>query len=412
MKEYKDLVKNNDFMRLWISQFFSQIAVQTMNFLIIIKVFESTGSTIASSFVWIIFIIPAILIGPFAAAYVDFTDRKRVLANTNLAQMIVILVYALSHEEFLYLSYGVVFLYSLFNQFYVPAEISSLPLLVSEKKLPFANSLFLISYQVAMFVGFGLTGFITSLFGFRVAFFATGALMFIAYLSVAGLPNMRIREKKLTSFEHELGDFFGKIVEGYLFIKNNTKVLISFLTLVAMQVGLAIATVNLPLFTTDVLGISAKLSGMVIIPAGIGAAIGVITSAKRLSEAKNRELVVKTALVFIAIVLWTLALPTPLIPFPYRYIVVFFLAALLGGAYIGVHIPTQTTMQVETPHALMARVFGNIWFITTIATVFPLVFSATISEVFGSRTLFTLLGAGVFALAYIHGKYVKTSNRS
>lgn len=118
LTDYRPLSKNFKFLYLWASQILSQLTIYVMNFLLLLRLFEKTGSTIATSFLWVAYALPAILIGPFAAA---------------------------SHRTSLFLIYGVALAYSFLNQFYVPAELATLPSVVKKKVLPHANGLFFLT---------------------------------------------------------------------------------------------------------------------------------------------------------------------------------------------------------------------------------------------------------------------------
>ena len=71
---------------------------------------------------------------------------------------------------------------------------------------------------------------------------------------------------------------------------------------------------------------------------------------------------------------------------------------LVGIGFIGVNIPTLTHLQEVTPVWLRGRVFGNLWFIITLATIFPIIFSGVISEFFGIKTLLTIMSLGVILI--------------
>ena len=64
---------------------------------------------------------------------------------------------------------------------------------------------------------------------------------------------------------------------------------------------------------------------------------------------------------------------------------------VLGYSFVGVVIPLQTLIQEESPVKLRGRVLGNLWFVTTLINIFPILFSGIISEVFGIRVLLTIL---------------------
>ncbi len=95
MKEFKKLLKNYKFVALLVSQVLSQLTLNILSFLILIKLFQETGSTIATSFVWVAYALPAIIVGPIAAAAVDFIDKRIILMSTNLLQAAAVLVYAI-----------------------------------------------------------------------------------------------------------------------------------------------------------------------------------------------------------------------------------------------------------------------------------------------------------------------------
>ncbi len=137
MTKNLSILKNKKFVSLWVSQLLSQLTLNMLSFLILVRLFDQTGSTIATSMLWVSYIIPAILVGPFAAALVDWTDKRKTLIVSNLLQALVVLVYGLTYSpKSIFLSYALVFTYSFLNQFYVPAEAAALPTLVEKEELP------------------------------------------------------------------------------------------------------------------------------------------------------------------------------------------------------------------------------------------------------------------------------------
>jgi len=84
LQEFKPVLKNKNFLCIWISQIFSQLTINIMNFVFLIRLFEVTGSAISTSLLWVSYALPAILIGPFASGAVDLVDRRKMLIVTNL----------------------------------------------------------------------------------------------------------------------------------------------------------------------------------------------------------------------------------------------------------------------------------------------------------------------------------------
>src|SRR4030043_2133071 len=112
MQDFKEIIKNKNFLYLWSSQILSQLSINVMNFLLLIKLFSETGSTIATSLLWVAWAVPAIVIGPFAAASVDIVERRKILIISNILQALTILFYVFVHQIRFFIIYGVVLIYS------------------------------------------------------------------------------------------------------------------------------------------------------------------------------------------------------------------------------------------------------------------------------------------------------------
>src|SRR5689334_6247009 len=167
MNEYLKIIKNSKFNYLWISQILSQVTVNMMNFLLLTRIYSETGSSIATSLLWVTYALPSIFFGPIGAASVDIINKRKMLMVTNLLQAVAVFGFLLFHTQSIFLLYFVVLAYSFFNQFYVPAESAALVIVVDKRHLASANSLFFITQQAALLFGFGFGGIIERLIGFN-----------------------------------------------------------------------------------------------------------------------------------------------------------------------------------------------------------------------------------------------------
>src|SRR3972149_9056828 len=95
MSEFTQTIKDRKFLSLWTSQIPSQLTVNILSFVILIRIYEQTHSPIATSLLWITYAIPSMIIGPFAAAAVDLFDKRKVLFISNLMQALIVLAYGL-----------------------------------------------------------------------------------------------------------------------------------------------------------------------------------------------------------------------------------------------------------------------------------------------------------------------------
>ncbi len=405
MQDFRFL-KNSKFVYLWTSQVLSQLAINIMNFLLLIRLYERTGSSIATSFLWVAYALPAILIGPIAAASVDIFDRKKTLVVANLLQSIAIFIYAFLHETNFFLLYGIAVTYSFFNQFYVPAEAASLPSLVKKKALPQANGLFFLTQQAALVIGFGFAGLLNHTLGFSYSFYLCSFFLFLAFISVSFLPTMKTREEMPRSFEKALFKFFSRMIEGYRFIKENRSILLPFILMMGLSVSLSVIVVSMPVLAEDIFRINVNSAGaMIVVPAGMGAAVGTFVVTRLLNKGWRKKRVIETFLMMMASILFIFTFILPEITNIFRIFLGITCLLLIGLSFVAILIPSQTFLQEKTPGGLRGRVFGNYWFLVTVATVFPVIFSGAITEIFGIRLLLFLLTGFVIAALFFSKKY-------
>ncbi len=365
-----------------------------MNFLLLARLFEATGSSIATSLLWVSYALPTIFFGPIGASVADLVSRRKTLMITNFLQAFVIFVFIFTHSYSIFLLFAVIILYSFLNQFYVPAEMASLPSLVSESKLAKANSMFFLTQQLSLIVGFGFAGLIQNWIGFEGSLIFCSAALFAAFVSVSFLPKLNPEKKIPKNWEAIIKVFLNHILEGYRFIRKMKSILYPLVLLFLIQVGLTIVTANLPIIASEVLHVPATLAGLyIVVPAGIGATIASILVPRLIKRnwRKKRMIDVSLGLVGVSILglVFGINITAPIF------------VILVGLGFVGINIPTLTFLQEVTPDWLRGRVFGNLFFLITLSTIFPVIFSGVISEFFGVKTLLTIMGVGVILiLAY------------
>jgi predicted MFS family arabinose efflux permease len=383
-----------------------------LSFLILTKIFEVTGSTVAASMLWIAYSLPGIIVGPFAATIVDQVDRKKALMISNLLQGLVILIYALViQNRFVYVSYGIVLLYSLLNQFYVPAEAATLPCVVSKQKLPQANGIFFITVQASLIIGFGLAGILENIIGFRLSLVIASICLMAAFISVNLLPSYDSSKKKVhRQLEEVVESFFKELFEGYNFIKDNKVILFPFILLIILETMLSVILISLPAITTELLNVRAGSGGfLIILPAGFGAVVGTILVSKILAKGLRKKIVIERSITTFGIILLMLLL-LPYINNIFKLLIGVVLFFLCGIFFVGALVPSLTILQERTPGGLLGRVFGNFWFLTTVVTVLPVFFSATLTDVLGVRSLLLSVAMVSFAglaMSKIHERSIK-----
>ena len=384
-------------MYLWVSQIFSQITIHMMNFLLIAHLYESTHSAIATSLLWVAYALPSIIIGPIGAASVDLMSRRKTLMVTNLLQSATVFVYIFINQQSIFIMFAIALIYSGLNQFYGPAELATLPGTVGKKMLARANSMFFTTSQVSLILGFGFAGLLQRLIGFNGTLILCASFLLIAFISVSFLSEIKPKKKMPVEFEKVLKTFFDSIIEGYTFIRTNKAVLFPLLILLGIQAVLAIMTVNLPVIAAQILGISINYSGVsVVVPAGIGALLGAVYIPSLIRKGWRKKILIEVGLLLTTFALLTISLLVPILPIALRVTITSLLIIVTGVAFVAVDIPALTFLQESTPTWFRGRVFGNLWFMSSIITILPVIFSGAISEIFGVRTLLSLMAIGIF----------------
>jgi len=404
--EYKSVIKNKNFVYIWISQIFSQLTVNMMNFVLLIRLFEVTGSAISTSLLWVSYAMPAILIGPFASGIIDLVDKKLILVFTNLLQALAIFLFALSFQSSIFIIYEVVFIYSFLNQFYVPSEASTLPTVLNKKDLVHGNSLFFITQQGSLVLGFALAGILSTFLGFRNTVFLCSLFLFIAFLSTSFLPRFKPQKSLSQKFEESVLGFFKHIFEGYNFIKNEKRVLTPVLLLIAFQVALQVTIVQFPTLAKNILEIPLNAASVyILVPAGLGAVIGALSLPRIVRKGFRKKTIIDASLLVIGIAILFLSFIVPVFSYTLRVILSSLTIAAIGFSFVGILVPSQTFLQESTPAGLRGRVFGNFTFLVTAVSVLPVVFSGSLVELFGIKSLMFLLSVMVLGVYVISKRF-------
>ena len=402
----KNLFKNRNFRYLWFSQIMSQITINVMNFLVIVRVYEQTHSPLASSGIWIAYALPAMLVGPIGAATVDIVDRRRILVLATISQSVIILLYSFTFGISLALSYVVVFLYSLFNQFYVPAESASLPFLVPKRDLIEANSVFFLSQQVSLLVAFVVAGVVAVTLGLQFAFIMASILLLFACFAAFHLPKMEVTHIVFKgTLPMKVVGFLEQVLEGFRFIFKNTYIFLPFFFLLSIWTLMGILTVNLPLIGEEIVKVSPSLAGIaIVLPAAAGALTG-STLMSRYDQKVLKRTIVQSSMLVLGLVFLVVPFVVPLLNFWAGRTLVVAAFYLAGLGYVGTLVPTLTYIQEVTPKDMTGRVLGYFWFVSSIIGILPVLFSATITQFFGISTLLILFG-GIALILHLAMRFV------
>ncbi len=155
------LLRNRNFMVLWVSQLITQLADKILFVLQILiattRSFADYPSPLVSyeALVMISSTLPAVLFGSLAGIYVDRHNKFQIMIYTNIMRAIFVFMIPLLPNSFFYFL-AVVFLEQVFTQFFAPAEQSAIPLVVDKPNLLAANAMIASSMMASLIIGYGI----------------------------------------------------------------------------------------------------------------------------------------------------------------------------------------------------------------------------------------------------------------
>jgi MFS family permease len=135
-------LRHRAFRRLWLAGLISDSGDWLLLVSLPILVYQLTGSTLRTSFAFLVELAPAVLLGPVAGYLADRLDRRRLLVGVSLAQAVTLLpLLSVDGPADLPVLYAVIAVEAALLTVFTPAKNALLPTLVPRDGLVSANSL-------------------------------------------------------------------------------------------------------------------------------------------------------------------------------------------------------------------------------------------------------------------------------
>jgi MFS family permease len=398
-------------MYLWIAQIFSQFSDRAV-FVLFVSVLTAQksmsfgdhliGAAEKTSWLYIAFTIPAIILSPIAGVYVDRWSNKTVLIVSNLARalcVVLIMVPWIAQAPKLCLLLAL--LVSIGSQFFGPAETSSIPRLVEKRDLFHANSLFFTTMMLALGFGFAIGEPIIAVTGVGKAPLAVSAGFCLAALILSGIQDNKPSNGKAEPWFEELRVGIAYIVDSPPVFRAIFKLTLLFSTIITLNiiaVGLA----------EQVMHIQPSKFGYIVAAAGLGMGIGNFWVAKIGHHVPGNLLSYRgfCGLGFFMSLLGTfgflrdfLAAHQNLIggisPELFFVICPLILAMLTGISCAFVAVPTQAALQAAVPENLRGKVFGAQITAMSAASTIPVILTGISADNLPGGVSTTLLLIGL-----------------
>ncbi|MEK7571313.1 MAG: MFS transporter [Patescibacteria group bacterium] len=400
------------FSYLWFGEVFTQIAINTLNFFLVLFVYELTHSNTAVSGIIITYTIPAIIFGSIAGAYVDRWDKRTVLIFSNVARALLLIILAINIENLAVL-YILSFLIAVITQFFIPAETPMIPLTVRKENLLSANALFGMAFSGSVVVAYLLAAPLLAWLGSVPTLFILAAILglgaiFVYFVKVKGKPLVSSHKIK------NRPNVFQEIKLAFQ-IFTQTKVISQAISLLALAqvLTLIIATVA-PGYASQVLGIELKRFALYFAaPAAIGMVVGGIVLVNFFHNARKKYMI--NAGIFLSgICLMLLPLGSEVASRTIIQTINNFLPAfldinilrtvvvlifLIGVGNALVFVPSNTIVQEQTSDASRGKIYGFLNTIVGVLSLLPVILVGGLSDLIGVGSVLVGIGLSLFLLA-------------
>ena len=353
---YVRLALNGSFSALWAGQLISLFGDRIHQLAIGVMVLVTTGSPLATAFVFLSAALPNLFLSPFAGTFVDRWDKKEVLVVSDILRAAVILLIPVAAVTNILLVYPLSFCVTAISVFFRPARVAILPRIVEDDELITANAALWLGETIADVVGYALAGLLLAALGsaLPLAFWLDSATYLASAVLLATLI-VRPADAGEPGLDEDVeGGFFGEMRAGWDFLRNETVLLANTLQATVAQFTLGILIALTVIYASDVFGKE---------PVGYTAVWGFIETAIGLGNLVGGFAIgligarlAKGRMVIVGYATWGLMV--------FLFAITDHLALALGLSFgQGVAnmvfvIPSQTLFQQRVPADLMGRVVG------------------------------------------------------
>jgi MFS family permease len=404
------LLRNPLFARLWFIQAATQVGGNMALYAMTILVFDTTQSTTAVSVLFATYVLPQIVLSPFAGVIVDRIDLRLALAGPNFVRAVLMIGLALAGPQLpilLALNLGVSFT----SVALTPAEGSMIPRAVPRPQLPIAMGIFNLTLQGSFAVGFAFIGpLLVTLFGPSSVLAVVAILYVTATVACIGFP----AAPPIDRFTGRAGAGAPNATTRTAEAKRLAELRAGFSVVLAdreisrpivqQAAGASIAGVLgvLGPALAVTIGLQPDHLVVILVPLGIGVVAGVL-GLRRFTRIPHRRAAELGLLAFGGLTA-SLALGAPLhaalatIGIPILPLVIA-IALLSGAAYAIASVSAQTALLEAIPPDVRGRVFGVLASIVSTASLLPALVAGPLADRISAPFVLVVVGAGVALIA-------------
>jgi MFS family permease len=366
-------------------------------FALTVLVFDTTRSNAAVGALVASFVLPQIVLSPFAGVIVDRLDLRWALIGPNVARSILTAGLALVGANvpmLLALNLGVSFT----SVALTPAEGSMIPRVVPRAQLQTAMGIFNLTLQASFALGFAFLGpLLVAIAGPSAVLAVVTALYVAATVACIGLPSAPPMRGGESGAEPAIRPF-QELREGWRVIRRDRDVSRPILHQAAGASVAGVLGVLGPGLAATI-GLQPNQLAVIVVPLGIGVVIGVVglrrfgdrLPRRRAAESGHVVLGTLTASLALAGVVGTFLEGFGISVLPFVIVV----AVGAGAAYAVVSVSAQTALLESMPSEVRGRVFGVLASIVSAASLVPTLIAGPLADKVSAPLVIGVVGIAV-----------------
>jgi DHA3 family macrolide efflux protein-like MFS transporter len=380
---FADVLRNRNFLALWLGQVISQIGDSFTFLALLIMVNRLTGSTVSMGMMMISLTLPQLVFSFLAGVIVDRFDRKKIMIFSDLLRGLLVLVFlTVRSAEQIYVFYIVGFLVSAVSVFFWPARTAMIPRIVDgETKLLSANALSQTIRVAAMLIGPALAGFLIAWAGTSVAFVVDS----LTYL-VSAIAIMTIATGGETIDQERIGVrmIWRRFAEGFSYMLRHSTVLGIIVTGMVALLGIGAIEVLFVPYLQGEFGVGPEGLGFTQTAQGIGMLLGSVLVGNLAARFRlTRVIAWSVALLGVAVAICGLV---------NHFILILSALFIAGLSLAPLNAALSTLMQTTVPDEKLGRVGSVVDTSITLSYLMSMGGAAFLADTFGMRTVFVVSG--------------------
>ncbi|MCX5666514.1 MAG: MFS transporter [Candidatus Omnitrophica bacterium] len=368
MTRFRDVLKDRNFLCLWIAQIISNFGDRLTQMALVALVYQNApGSAIALAKLISFTIIPVFLIGPIAGAWVDRLNKRNVMIISDLLRGILVLtipLFIMLHQ--ILLVYLAVFIAFSLSRFFIPSRMAIIPDIVSKDKLLVANTLADTTHMLGNVMGLVVAGILVNIRsigaigGFYIdaaTFFASAALigMMVQRSFVKEVRgDLKVTREALSSSIRK--SIFAEIKDGIMYLKKYSQMHFIVYVFFLLMAGLGAISCVVIVFIQESFGTATLDLGLIGMFLVVGLLLGTLLYGRLGQKTeKPRMIMLSFVATGISVIFFTLLVRK----YP-NIIVSGLLAWLIGMAVSPIMVSVNTMTQETMPEEARGRTFSSL----------------------------------------------------